>query len=156
MELLRQTYSRHIMVTLIVAVVLFLPVQISFACKLMDGNQSPKCCCMETAKQGCEKGGGCENHVATKNGNTSKVADGNCCDIELDSPNLDITSKKISATDKSWLGSLDPPTHTDVIFEQNFRSSNLQKRLRFLSTSPSYSYTLNFQLSYLHTQRFRI
>jgi len=55
---------------------LFTQTQTLFACELMDGEPSTKCCCDEDMSKGCPMGGGCET--------PDNSMPAGCCDISAD------------------------------------------------------------------------
>ncbi len=145
-----KTLQRGITALLLVVAV-FLPLQISYACELMHGQQSTHCCCTD-AKSGCEHGGGCRDHFP----DTDHPADTNhadCCTLSLDSPAQSIVST--TSLSIHWL--LDNTASDHLVSAQGYRltgPSPVEPPLIIDAVAAS-TFTDN-HLTYLHTRRLRV
>ncbi len=152
MENLRNKLLQRSIARLILVISLFLPLQMSFACQLMDGNKSARCCCIDNAQNGCEHGGGCDNHFTDASGDNASSADSNCCTVNLDSPNQDLVSSSYFQPDRL----LETPPQFDGIAQQGYQFVDHNIKVNNNISDSLYTYNINKRFTYLDTQRFRI
>lgn len=152
MENLRNKLLQRNIARLILVISLFLPLQMSFACQLMDGNQSALCCCVDNAQNGCEHGGGCDNHFSDSSGDKTSDSDSNCCQVNLDSPNQNLVSSSYFQPDRL----LDASPQFDDISQQSYKLVDHNIEVHNNISNTLYTYNIDRRFTYLHTQRFRI
>jgi len=152
MEILRHQFLQRNIARLFVVVLLFLPLQLSFACELMNGSQSTHCCCMDNAQNGCEHGGGCDNHFPDSLTDKTANSGSNCCTVNLDSSNQNLVSSTYTQSYKF----LDTSLQFDWSSVQNYNLIDHNVNNHSRSTEPLYTYNKNKRFTYFHTQRIRI
>ncbi len=143
--------SRHralqrITASLLLAVTLFLPLQLSYACELMPGQVSQQCCCGD-AGHGCEHGGGCAGHFP------DAVDTDNCCRISLDtSPEHLVSATSFSGTLLIDNSPADPP----LLLPRTTCARSDHSSVPLLTAATAGSVFIEDHLTYLRTRRFRI
>ena len=145
-----KTLQRGITALLLVVAV-FLPLQISYACELMHGQQSTHCCCTD-AKSGCEHGGGCSDHV-TDTDRPAGTDQTSCCTLSLDSPAQSIVSTTSLST--HWLLDSTAPDH--LVDTQDYRLTGPvpAESPLVIDAFAASTFTDN-HLTYLYTRRLRV
>lgn len=144
MSLVRSTTARRVFAALFLLNGLLAPLQILFACELMESQPRSVCCCAAPVSDGCQMGGGCKVHDGVRSSD-------DCCQVLIDKPS-DVTAAGPVAPG-AQAGTLDPLQLPAVPLPN--AAAELEARITTRQPVIALSYR-NANNTYLITNRLRI